>query len=123
MRYIVALFALVVGGSLLSSTLEAQKDTGPTGQFALPHPEKAHPEQDCARSIRKGDLRFIGVRGFTINMPGVADDHYWSKYGYKVIQGTSDAGDREFNDAATKYAARYNTVLLKHLQEKRAVHP
>jgi hypothetical protein len=61
------------------------------------------------------------VAGYALDVPGVAD--YQTRYlrtnGVKVIAGTSDVGDLAFNEAARKYARRYNAQLLEYLSTHR----
>jgi hypothetical protein len=61
------------------------------------------------------------VAGYALNVPGVEDyqTRYWRTNGVKVIARTSDVGDRAFNEAARKYARRYNAQLLKYLSTHR----
>ena len=85
------------------------------------HPETANSEEDCRRAIAHHDLRFVGVAGAALDVPGVADyqTRYWNTPGVKVIARTSDVGDLAFNEAARKYARRYNAQLLKYLSMHR----
>ena len=91
----------------------------------IPHTEKANPEKDCMRAIGKDDLRFVGVAGYALIVRGVADydSRYWKTNAVKVIAGTSDAGNRPLNDAATKYALRYNKQLLNYLATHKISQP
>jgi len=59
---------------------------------------------------------------YALDVPGVADyqARYWKTNGVKIIARTSDVGDRAFNEAARKYARRYNAELLKYLSTQRA---
>jgi hypothetical protein len=89
-------------------------------KIQIAHPEKANPERDCEKAIRNGDVRFVGVAGYALDVPGVTEYYprYWKKNGVKVIAGTSDVGNRPFNRAARVYAERYNAALLKHLAQE-----
>jgi len=104
-------------GCLTVQGMHAQRTVTDSPHTALPHPERADPAQDCRRAIAHHDLRFVGVAGYALDVPGVPDYHerYWKTNGVKVITGTSDTGDRAFNEAARAYARRYNEQLLKHL--------
>lgn len=81
----------------------------------------SRPAQDCERAIKRGDIAFIGVYGFAFTLPAVDGVYRYDRFskdiGLKVIRGTSDAGERMFNDRAHHYADGYNRVLLKYLEE------
>jgi hypothetical protein len=97
--------------------LHAQRTVTSSPSISVPHPDRANPEKDCERAIARKDFRFVGVAGFALDVPGVADyqTRYWKSNGVKVIAGTSDVGQRDFNEAARVYARRYNAALLKYL--------
>jgi hypothetical protein len=67
------------------------------------------------------DSRFLGVYGYTLEVPGVpqAEADRISKNGVLGIPGTSDALVSEehgaLNERAREYAVEYNTLLLRHL--------
>ncbi len=83
--------------------------------------ENADFEGDFTKSIERGDLRFVGIMGYALVVPGVKD--YGEKYsktnGVKIIEGTSDS----YPDSASlrravfwdAYASRYNALLLSYL--------
>lgn len=79
------------------------------------------PANDLEDAIRRNDFRFIGVYGFSTEVPGVPDywERYASSYGLSVIQGTSDTPYGEegarLNQQARQYALEYNSLLLEHL--------
>ena len=120
-----AIFLLFCLAPLEFQQAHAQRTITDSPKIAVPHPDKANPEKDCMRAIGKNDLRFIGVAGYALIVPGVADYHsrYWKTNGVKVIAGTSDVGNRPFNDAASKYALRYNKQLLNYLATHNTSHP
>jgi hypothetical protein len=101
--------------------VNAQRTITDSPVITVPHPEAANPEEDCRRAIARHELRFVGVAGYGLDVPGVADyqTRYWKTPGVKVIARTSDVGDLAFNEAARKYARRYNAQLLKHLSTHR----
>jgi hypothetical protein len=104
--------------------IHAQRTVTESPRITVPHPETANPEQDCTHAIVRHDLRFVGVAGYALYVPGVADyqARYWKTNGVKIIARTSDLGNRAFNEAARKYARRYNAQLLKYLSTHRACH-
>src|SRR5438034_22045 len=64
-----------------------------TDSAALQRLKDANPANDANEAIRRNDLRFLAVRGYTITVPGIADYHerFSPKYEYRIIEGTSDA--------------------------------
>ena len=70
------------------------------------------------------DLRFLGVYGYALEVPGVpkSETGRISKYGVLPIPGTSDALASEehgtLNDEAREYAAQYNALLLGHVTQR-----
>src|ERR1700730_7128711 len=52
----------------------------------------ADPEQDFAAAKSRGDIHFLAMRGFTIDVPGVeANEEYLiRRVGKRVIVGSSD---------------------------------
>jgi hypothetical protein len=112
----VLLFCLTV----CFSHAQAQIIVTDSPKIHVPHPEKANPENDCEHALRNNDVRFVGVAGYALHVPG-ADDYYpryWKTNGVKVIAGTSDVGQRPFNRAAQIYAERYNAALLRKLAKR-----
>jgi hypothetical protein len=81
----------------------------------------ANPAMDAQRAIAVKDLRFVEVMGYTYDAPGVDAAHrpLIKKYGFRVIDGTSDcpATDEEeqLNQRAWNYAEAYNKLLVQHL--------
>jgi hypothetical protein len=106
---------------IAAESAQAQRTITDSPQITVPRPETANPEQDCRRAIGRHDVRFIGVAGYALDVPEVADyqTRYWKTNGVKVIARTSDVGDLAFNEAARKYARRYNAQLLKYLSTHR----
>ena len=109
--------SLMCIGLFVIQVVHAQHTVTDSPRISLPHPDRANAEQDCKRAIAHRDLRFVGVAGYALDVPGVPNYHerYWKTNGVKVIEGTSDVGNRPFNDAARTYARRYNEELLKYL--------
>jgi hypothetical protein len=68
---------------------------------------------DLAESVhRSGSPYFLGVRGFTIDFPGIEDTTIVFQTGYREIEGTSDVVENEgcfrFRSQARAFAERYN---------------
>ena len=80
-------------------------------------------QDDFDQSISDGDFRFVGVFGYTVDVPGVPNynEKYRKTNGVKVIEGTTDSYqgiDSEEAQNATffkEYAVNYNALLLEYL--------
>jgi hypothetical protein len=90
--------------------------------------EKADYLDDLNKSINTGDLRFVGLMGFALIVPGVPDYHerYKNSNGVKIIEGTSDSYDLLDDPKAMEkvefyknYAREYNLLLLEYLDKQR----
>ncbi len=100
----------------------------PNTLTAVPIPDElkrvaeADPAIDVRSAIATNDLRFISIRRYTVTVPGVTNFHeaYEAKIGVKIIPGTSDVisslKQANLQRAATRYAAKYNELLLEHIQ-------
>ena len=89
--------------------------------------QTASPERDFEAAWANKDTRFIGVRGFTTELPGVPSKRKFDlmmHYGVNIVKSTTDAGEfpetPQLNAVATKYATRYNQLLLAKLDEQNA---
>lgn len=82
--------------------------------------EKANPESELNKAIERNDLRFMAMRGYSEYVPGI-NDYYekYTRYGYKVINGSSDVVKNYEHSRlmaiASNYAEKYNTLLQKHI--------
>ncbi|MDO9289515.1 MAG: hypothetical protein Q7T83_12090 [Thermodesulfovibrionales bacterium] len=118
-KYIISLsiifFSLSVTPSWAGSA--NQKFIDPAEQLRWLY--KANPEKDAKEAIAKGDLRLRAVYGYTLTVLGIKGDYtkYREIYGINPIEGTSDFLQNEehgkLNALATKYAEKYNRVILK----------
>lgn len=84
--------------------------------------EKANAVVDASKSIGEKDFRFLGIAGYAITFPGIPQekqDELIRKFGYKIIEGTSDVVEGEEHlrliNLAESYAEAYNAAVLKHL--------
>lgn len=81
-------------------------------------------QEDFHQAIERGDTRFIGVKGFTLQVPGVLgfDENFGQKYGVKIIEGTSDSHDDSaslaWQEFCEDYARNYNELLLSHIRSE-----
>ena len=85
---------------------------------------KANPEKDAKQAIAKGDFRLLAVYGYTLIVPGIKGDYtkYKKTYGIHPIEGTSDFIQNKehgkLNALASKYAEKYNRIILKQIKLK-----
>jgi len=93
----------------------------PMERIYIKLPDSADYRRDFEVAIAKGDIRFVGVMGYALEVPGVPDydDIYSESNGVKVIEGSSDSYPDSASLAQTvffeSYATGYNTLLLRHL--------
>ena len=85
--------------------------------------EHADPAEDLKDAIKMNDLRFLGIAGYGVAVPGAETAaHLHEKYGVKIIEGTGDVifgpEHGRLIGVAGSYARRYNGLLLKYLQSK-----
>lgn len=76
------------------------------------------PEADAAESIELGRIRFLGIRGYSVSVPGADSEKCRvDRHLVDAIQGTSDyypAGkDPNLRAVAVEYALRYNRSMLE----------
>lgn len=82
---------------------------------------QADPNHDFAVACRTGDVRFIGMMGYGLSVPGVPNYEkvYAKSVGVKIIPGTTDAitneQQRQLQDAVRFYAKKYNELVLDYL--------
>jgi len=120
--------ALVLPSVSKAEPNETDKAREERDRYVLSHLGKyahANPEKDFETARRKGDLRFVGMMGYGLSVPGVPDYEktYAKSVGVKIIPGTTDAitsqKQSQLEEAVRLYAKRYNQLLLQYL----AKHP
>ncbi len=73
-------------------------------------------EERLSAALDSGDRRYLGVYGFSLEVPGISDPASpWPSSRVLPIPGTSDSGDFELNQSARDYATQYNTLLRARL--------
>lgn len=84
--------------------------------------EKANPATDAEAALKINDHTLLAVRGYTWVIPGTDESkklEYKTRYGVRLILGTSDTVISEEHlrliRLATDYAENYNRYLLKRL--------
>jgi hypothetical protein len=96
-----------------------------TDSMALRGLRNANPTNDANEAIRRDDLRFLAVNGYTITVPGIEDYHerFESKYKYRVIEGTTDAisneSDHKLQSMAIEYARSYNLTIRDYVVKQK----
>lgn len=109
--------------SLSQGTAPAVKSANRLPSLRLGNIGTANPQRDLAQSIMRGDLRFVGIYGYALSVPGVAGgagSRIVALKGVNAVEGTSDFIGPEqarLQPLAVRYAARYNTLLLDHLRQ------
>jgi outer membrane lipoprotein LolB len=82
----------------------------------------ADPAADLDVHLKSGDIRFIGINGYTCTAPGVADadTDVVSRHGMRCLEGTSDAIENSEHASlvqkASKYAMEYNSELIRRIR-------
>ncbi len=85
--------------------------------------KNANVENDVKTALSKKDFRIIAISGNSYLYPGLEDRYGMliKKFGFKVIQGTSDAiglNDAPLQGVAYDYAKKYNLTLLERIQTR-----
>ncbi len=72
-------------------------------------------------AVSNGDLQFLGVRGYSVMVPGVDSQKCSADRGrVRVIDGTSDFScDPKVQGAANAFAQRYNVIIKAELDAQR----
>ena len=113
----------ILGPALISALLIAWSSSAPV--FAA-RPDVAElrkflsvpPDARLQAALATSDLRFLGVYGYTLEVPGAPRGDTLPENSVLVIPGTSDDGDAELNERARSYAKAYNVLLARHLANK-----
>ena len=119
---IICMLVIVLTAFLLLITNSDRRELKATG---LPNPElrkmeNANAENDFREAITNHDLRFVGMMGYSLIIPGVEDLEkyrlYRKHFGVRVIEGTSDViiseEHRHLQGLAYNYALQYNKLLI-----------
>lgn len=81
-----------------------------------------NPIADLDANLATGDRRFIGINSYSCSEPGVAnsDQDAVDRFHSHCLEGTGDVIegnlDWALTDAATAYATKYNTELLRRIR-------
>lgn len=82
----------------------------------------ANPIADLDSNLSSGDRRFIGLNSYACAEPGIGDgDHeVVDRFHTRCLEGTGDVIEGNLHwaltDAATAYALKYNTELLRRIR-------
>ena len=79
---------------------------------------------DAASAFHSGNHRFLGVYGYSVEIPGLAGDPYLHVNETKMLEGTSDVFCTEeeevLNKNARSYARKYNEAMLNLINSKKS---
>lgn len=87
--------------------------------------EGADPAKEFAKYVHRGQIFFLGVKGFTIRVPGVTDyeRRYSGKIPLRVIAGTTDAfeneTERKLSHNAADFAKKFNRLVDEYLSKQK----
>lgn len=117
---------VVTGGCQPKSSTVVNSTPAPTPNLAeMKRIEKLDPKAEFKKAIAKKYLRFIAVRGVGTEVPGVPQsiaNPFVQKYGFDVVDGTSDfietTEQGRLDDVVRRYALSYNKMLLDHLSKQ-----
>ena len=82
------------------------------------------PRADFEVAKRKGDVAFLAIRGFTIDVPGIGADEkqYLNRAKIRTLEGTSDVvqdeNERKLRLRLREYAKKYNRLVLEFVTHK-----
>ena len=86
---------------------------------------KQDPNKVVIKSIKNADYRFLGIMSYGLSIPGIdieKNQHYVDKYGFKIIEGTSDliANDKikRIMELAPSFCENYNRAILIEFKKK-----
>lgn len=120
---VICLIALLVACSSRSTSTTQSGDNIATLRATLSKLNLADPAADVAAHVASGDLRPIGLNGYTCSVPGPDANKPQQPSGIRCLAGTSDAIEgAEYGrlmTAAEVYAVAYNQALNKQLSGKR----
>jgi len=113
--------------AVLAACGTARADTPPASSVNVRDVARLRVEnavEDARHAVAMNDIRLFAVYGITIELPGVTDDspETRKKFGYRIIEGTSDAlkdvEERKLNDNARAYAASYNKEIMAEVAKR-----
>ena len=124
-KIIKLLLLFIISTNLLQASDIKSKSTESILMEELKKFNLKNPKQDVAKNLKNNDMRFIGVYGFVIMLPGIPDEYKFKiakQYGIRAIEGTSDKIESSLHSnlisSAYGYAYEYNQALVKALREK-----
>jgi hypothetical protein len=86
--------------------------------------DSANAQNDAYQAIKNKDFRFVGIYGYSVQIPGIEKEYYWhikDSVGLKMINGTSDAitskEQGRLQNIAIGYAKEYNSLLFEYLMK------
>lgn len=113
--------SLIISLLTFACSENSSSETSHCSDFANKLNNRPH-EADLRSSIDEGYMKFLAVRGYTLMFPGLEIFPYskqqliLEKFGYEIIEGTSDMiEDREcgkFQKDAINYALENNQLII-----------
>lgn len=83
--------------------------------------DSAEATTDARKALKNGDTRLWAVREIVLYLPGIEGEDkklMAEKYGYRVVEGTSDGlvtGEHaRLNTKAKEYAEKYNACVISN---------
>jgi outer membrane lipoprotein LolB len=125
-RYIGSLaftLLLIVGVFSVSNGFCSDRSALVTLETTLNSLDLVHPERDMEKNVSLGDFHFIGINGYTCEIPESKDysDTLIKRYGLRCLAGTSDMIEGEEHakliKKADEYAVSYNKALKRWLND------
>lgn len=111
------LFAVAVSACSLAGCEQSSSACSPRkGDADLQTLRANHAAEDAAAAFKAGDHRFLGVYGFSAEIPGLTGDPYRYMSKARMLEGTGDVfctkKEEQLNRNARIYAKKYNETML-----------
>lgn len=97
-----------------------RSSAGPSMKISLEELRNRNPEAEAKAALEQGDRRLVGVRSFSLQVPGSgmelseAERHFGVVAIEKTIEYINAPDKDEYQDLSRKYAIQYNRYILEH---------
>jgi hypothetical protein len=120
--YGIAIVFIIIGCANVKQSPSSEINRMDFMEKNLTEMEASDPIVDFRAALARKDYRFVGIMGYTLDIPGIDENNVLVRNGgVKVIKGTSDSivdkEDARLQKLARDYAIKYNHLLLKYLSE------
>jgi hypothetical protein len=122
MRHFLLSTTLVIGATATSCTsVPVNKLRADPALAELFFMRSSDPATALDHAWRRGDVRFLGIAGFALEVPGVEDAVYEAvrSHGIREVAGTEDTNTDDARwrlvSGARGYIEKYNELLLQRL--------